>query len=183
MTGKIYPPAHADTDHKRSVALALALMISNFLTEHGGKLEDVYFALCRCMQTYRKMRCEVDADIEEWNKDMKLIHAVLAADMEKEKEKRIKPDRLSEEERNALIRMGIERERKSTEIMYWLRIGALMAGGLTAEQAREKMCQDLVEKGDLEGAKMMREFQDRVHPLENNDKTPVVDGITNITAL
>jgi FixJ family two-component response regulator len=103
---------------------------------------------------------------------MKLIHAVLAAEMKKEKEKRLKLDQLSEKERNVLIRLGIEREMKSTEIMYWLRIGALMVDGLTADQAREKMYQDLLQKGDEKMARMVREFQDKVHPLENRGKAP-----------
>jgi hypothetical protein len=34
------------------------------------------------------------------------------------------------------------------------------------EKAREKMYQDLLKKGDLKTAKAMRQFQDKVHPLE-----------------
>jgi len=61
---------------------------------------------------------------------------------------------------------------KKSEITYWLRIGALMAAGLTREKAREKMYQDLLEKGDLKGAKMVRVFQDKVHLLKTNDQIP-----------
>jgi hypothetical protein len=171
VTGKLYFPLNADIDRKRHIIFKLAVLISDHVITNGGNFEDVFYALRRYMQAHRQYREDVDADIEAWNKDMQLFHAVLAVEMEKEKERRIKPDTLSERERNTLIRIGIEQERKGTEILYWLRIGALMAGGLTPEQAREKMYQDLVEKGDLEGAKMMREFQDRVHPLENNNKT------------
>jgi len=103
---------------------------------------------------------------------MEFIHTVLAADLEKEREKRIKPDRLSEKERDAIIRYGMEREMKNTEKLYWFGIGVLKAGGLTTEQAREKMYQTVVEKGDPKMAKMMREFQDKVHPLGDNNKTP-----------
>jgi hypothetical protein len=48
----------------------------------------------------------------------------------------------------------------------------LMGEGLTLEQAREKVYQDLLKKGDLERAKMMRAFQDVVHPLKPGDQTP-----------
>ena len=44
-----------------------------------------------------------------------------------------------------------------------------MFEGLNREQAREKMYQELLEKGDLEGAKRMRRFQDKVHPLKKDD--------------
>jgi hypothetical protein len=36
---------------------------------------------------------------------------------------------------------------------------------MTEEQAREKIYRDLIEKGDIAGAKMMRRYQDYVHPL------------------
>jgi hypothetical protein len=48
----------------------------------------------------------------------------------------------------------------------------LMTEGLTLDQAREKVYQDLLKKGDLEGAKMMREYQDVVHPLKPGDRLP-----------
>ena len=60
---------------------------------------------------------------------------------------------------------------KSAEILYWFRLGVLMAGGLSEAQAREKIYQDLIDKGDLKAAKAMREFQNKVHPLKTNDPT------------
>ena len=47
-----------------------------------------------------------------------------------------------------------------------------MVEGKTMEQGREKIYQDLLDKGDIEGAKMMREYQDRIHPLKNNNQPP-----------
>jgi len=172
MTGKFYFTAHADADHKRHMALELALLISDYLTVHGGKFEDVYFALKRYLWESMKYRKEEEADIEEWNMRMELIHKVLAADLENEKKREVKPDKLSEKERDAIIRFAIDSEMKKSEIAYWLRIGVLMAAGLTKEEAREKMCQDLLEKGDLNRAKILREFQDKVHPLKTNDQIP-----------
>ena len=63
------------------------------------------------------------------------------------------------------MRLGVEAEMKKVEIIYWFRIGALKAEGLTTEQAHEKIYQDLLEKNDLKGAGMIREFQNKVHPL------------------
>ncbi len=172
MTRKYYFPAHADADHKRYIALELALLISDFLVKKGGKLEDIYFALKRYMQENMKYREEEDAEITEYNKMMAFFHQVLAVDMENERRGRAKPDRFSEEGRDAVIRFAINSEMKKSEITYWLRIGALMAAGLTREKAREKMYQDLLEKGDLKGAKMVRVFQDKVHLLKTNDQIP-----------
>jgi hypothetical protein len=172
MTGKFYFPAHADADHKRHMALELALLISDNLTKDEGKFEDVYFALKRWMQENMKYREEEDADIREENKWMEFVHKVLGADMENERKGRVKPDTFSEEERDAIMRLGVEREMKKTEISYWFRIGGLMADGLTQEEAREKLYQDLLDKGDPKVTKLMREFQDEVHPLGKNDQMP-----------
>ena len=118
------------------------------------------------------VREEEDAAIKEANQTMALIHQIVAADMENERKGRIKPDKLSEEERNAIIKFGIETEIKKTETWYWFRIGVLMAGGLTQDQAREQMHQDLIDKGDLKKAKLLRVFQDKVHPLKTDGPVP-----------
>ncbi len=44
MTGKLYFPGHASADHKREVALELALLISDHLVKNGGQFGDVLFA-------------------------------------------------------------------------------------------------------------------------------------------
>ena len=38
------------------------------------------------------------------------------------------------------------------------------------EQARERMYQDIVGKGNLEIAKAFRQFQDQVHPLKTDGR-------------
>jgi hypothetical protein len=172
MSGKIYAPAHETADLKRSIAFELALPIANHLTKHGGSFEDVVFAFEHWMQENMKNRKQENAEIEEENRLIEIIHAVLKADAEQEREGRVKPDRLSEEERNTILRYGVKKARRETEILYWLRIAALMATGLTEEQAREKIYQDLLAKGDERGARMVREFQDQVHPLNNKDQEP-----------
>ena len=154
------------------MALELALLISDFLTKNGGKFEGVSFALKRFMQEHKKYREETDGDIRDWNKQMALYHAVLGADIENERKGRVKPDTLSEEERNAIIRLAVEAGMKEIEISYWYRIGVLMTEGLTPEEAREKIYQNLLQKGDLKGAKTIRVFQDKYHPLKTNDQMP-----------
>jgi len=172
MTGKYHFPAHVNAEHKQHMALELALLFSDHLVKNGGKFEDVYFALKRYMQENIKYRKEEEAAIKEENKLMKMTHAVLAADMENERRGQAQLDTLSEEERDSIIRFGIKSEMKKTEQYYWLRIGTLMAEGLTPEQAREKIYQDLVNKGDLKRANMIREFQNKVHPLKKGDQLP-----------
>jgi hypothetical protein len=167
VAGNIYLPIAADTDRKRYIALELAVLISDHLINNKGKFEDIYHALRRWMRENAALREQEEIDIEEENKIMAMIHQVLKADMEKERRERVKPDTLSHEEREALMRYGIESEIKSLEAEYWIRIGKLRAEGLTPEQARERIYQDVVQGGDLKRAKAMRQFQDKVHPLES----------------
>ena len=95
-------------------------------------------------------------------------------EIENAKKGQVKPAVLSVEERNTIIRLGVEKEKKETEALYWLRIGILYAQGYNEEEAREKIYQDLVDKGDMKRAKMMREFQDEVHPLKpDNQGSPI----------
>jgi len=172
MTGKYHFPAHVDIDHKRHKSLELAVLISDHLVDNRGNFEDVYFALKQYIQEARKYREEEDAQIIEDNKIMALFHKVLAKDMENERQKQLKPDEFSEEEQDVLIRYAIKSEFKKTQIVYWFSIGILMAKGLTKEEAREKLYQELIEKGDNKGAKTLREFQDRVHPVKSDSQVP-----------
>ena len=170
LTGKYYFPVQADANHKLSVALELATLISNHLLSNGGKFSDVYHALRRLMKQFKNYRGEEDADVEEDNKIMEMIRKIIAADLENERQGRVKPVELSEEERRALMKRGMEQQIKSTEITYWLRIGFLMADGLTEEQAREKIYQDLVDQGNLKAAELLRELQEKVHPLNKTNE-------------
>jgi AraC-like DNA-binding protein len=172
MTGKYHFPAHADVDHKLHKSLELAILISDHLVNDKGSFEDIYFALKHYMQEAKRYREEEDARITEDNKIMSFFHRVLAQDMENERQRRVKPDEFPKEEQDAITQFVIDSELRKTTITYWLRIGILMAKGLTKEEAREKMYRDLLEKGDIKGAKMLREFQDRVHPVNPDSKVP-----------
>ena len=168
LTGQIYFPINADADHKLSMALQLALLFFDHLVKNKGKFEDVYFTLKRYLRECAKYREEEDDEITEENKILVLLHKTLAADLSNERKGRVKPDRLSEEERAALVKRGIASEMKKIESLYWIRVGVLMAEGLTEEQARERIYQDIEKDGDPNKAKAMREFQDKIHPLKIN---------------
>jgi hypothetical protein len=172
LTGRLHFPAHVDLDRKRHMALELAVLISDHLVNNGGTFEDVYYAFRRWMKENQKYREEEDADIGEQNHFLEFVHGVLAAAAKQEREERVKPDTLSEEERTALVRYGLETQMKKLEMWYWYRVGSLKAEGLTPEQAREKIYQDLINKGDLKEAKLLRGFQDKVHPLKTEVQSP-----------
>jgi hypothetical protein len=173
MTGKYHFPAHADADHRRNIALELAVLFSDHLVNDKGNYEDIYFAFKRYLREAKKYHNEQDAAIKEENTFIALVHKVIAKDMEDERLGRVKLDTLSEKERNALMKMGIKAEMKKVEKDYWFHIGVLVATGLTKEEAREKMCQDLLEKGDIKSAKLLREFQDLVHLVKPNSEEPL----------
>jgi hypothetical protein len=171
MQGKIYTPAKESVDHKIHIAFAFSMLISDHIMKNQGSFEDVYNTFKRWMPEYAWKRQEEDEEITEENKFLAYAHMIIAAAAKQEHEGRIKPDQLSEEEVNAILRYAGQRELKNVEVIYWFRIGTMMAEGLTKEQAREKIFQDLIAKGDLKGAKIMREFQDRIHPLKNDNKS------------
>jgi hypothetical protein len=172
LMGKFHFPVQEEADRKRRIALELAVLISNYVINEKGQFTDVYFALKRWMKQNKHYRELNDAEIEKDNKAMALIHEVLAASTEAEKKGRVKRDTLSEKERDTIIKLAFERENKNMEIWYWIGIALHMAGGLTKEEAREKMYQDAVATGDMKTAKELREFQDKVHPLKSNDQVP-----------
>jgi hypothetical protein len=172
FSGKIYFPKQAEADHKCYVAMEIANLISDHLLKNGGKLEDVKYAFDRWMKENQINREEEDEDNKEENENIAFARKLIEADVEDEKQGRIKPDKLSDQERNRILKWGQQSALKKLERIYWLRIAELMVEGKTVEQGREKIYQDLLDKGDIEGAKMMREYQDRIHPLKNNSHPP-----------
>ena len=172
FSGKYYSPKHADIAHKNYVSMELALLISDHLLKNGGKLEDVKYAFERWMKENQINREEDDEDIKEENNNIAFTRKLIEADAENEKQGRVKPDRLSDEERNIILKWGQHSAVKKLERTYWLRIAELMVEGKTVEQGREKIYQDLLDKGDIEGAKSMRKYQDIIHPLKNNNQPP-----------
>jgi len=172
FSGKIYTPKHADADHKCYIAMEIANLISDHLLKNGGKLEDVKYAFEHWLKENQIDRKEEDEEIEEENKNIAFTRKLIEVDVENEKQERVKPDRLSDEERNVILKWGQPSAAKKLERIYWSRIAELMVEGKTVEQGREKIYQDLLEKGDIEGAKSMRKYQDIIHPLKNNNPPP-----------
>jgi hypothetical protein len=172
LSGKFYFPISADVDYKMHIVLRLSIPLSEHLIKKGGNFEDVYYAIGRYMWEHKMHREDVDTDIQEWNKDMEFIHAILAADIENERKGLIKPDTFSEKEINAIFQYEIKSQIKELETLYRSKIARLMFDGLTEEEACEKLYQDVLGKGDLKVAKSFSEFQNRVHPLKSGDQSP-----------
>jgi len=172
FSGKIYFPKQAEADHKYYLAMELATLISDHLLKNGGKIEDVKYAFEHWLKENQINREEDDEDIKKENNNIAFTRKIIEADVENEKQGRVKTDRLSDEERNAILKWGQQSAAKKLERIYWSRIAELMVEGKTVEQGREKIYQDLLEKGDIEGAKSMRKYQDIIHPLKNNNPPP-----------
>jgi hypothetical protein len=166
LTGKFPVPANEERYHKLQVALELGLCISNHLVEERGKYEDVLYAFDRFMKVRKKQREIEDIDIEEENEQIEFTRKLIEADVQVELEKRPKRDRLTDQEKNRIFRWWMDAKAKELEAQYLIRVYELMAEGLTSQQAREKIYQDIVDKGDLKGAEMVRTYQETVHPLE-----------------
>jgi hypothetical protein len=166
MTGKIYMPGHEIIDHKRAKAFELALLITDHLIKDDGNFNDIYLAMKQYMRKYMEDRKQQDTDIEEENKWLEVVHTIIAAEIEQERKGRVKPDTLTEQERNVAIRIGRENQEKEAAFRYWINIGELMAQGFTEKQARDKMVQLFIDDGKPELADMMRKIQDRIHPLK-----------------
>jgi hypothetical protein len=172
LTGKLYFPIQADADHKRHIALQLGVLFSEYLIGNKGKFSDVFSALHRYLMENGRFRGDEEADIKARNEEMAIIHQVLAADLENERKGRVKQDRLSEDEITTLLKSEQKMLLRKQEAEYWAMIAALMFKGLTKEQAREKLYQDLLVRGDEKAAKSFRAYQDIVHPLQGDVPKP-----------
>ena len=172
FSGKIYFPKQAEDAHKCYLAMEIANLISDHLLNNSGKLEDVKYAFEHWMKENQINREEEDDDIKEENKNIEFMRKLIETDVENEKQGRVEPGRLSDEEIDVILKWGQQSKLKDLEMRYWLRIAELIAEGLTKEQGREKIYQDLLDKGDIEGAKSMRKYQNIIHPLKNNNPNP-----------
>ncbi len=95
---------------------------------------------------------------------------MLAAAAEQGRQEPVRPDRLTDEEQEAIIKYEIDSNKKKRETLYWKKIATLMAEGLTKDQAREKIYLDLINSGNLEGAKKVRDYQNIIHPLKTGNQ-------------
>ncbi len=152
--------------------MQLASLFTDHLVKEGGKFEDIYNALARFMKDNKRRREEQDQDIKAHNEEIDLMRRIIQVAVENERRTRVAPDRLTPEEIEVVMEWELDKKKKQIEIEYWLRIARLKGQGLTEEQAREKLFRDLIRKGDLIGAKKLREYQNSVHPLRKQPKAP-----------
>jgi hypothetical protein len=172
LTGRLYFPVQAEADRKYHVALMLGVLISEHLVNKRGKFVDVYLSLVNLMNGFQADREAEDQAIEEVNEVILLVRKIIQADLQQEGQKRVQPQRLSVAERNKIIEWGQQSEAKQFERWYWLKIGQIMSGGLTMEQAREKIYQDQVSSGNIKTAEALRRYQNIVHPLTKDNPSP-----------
>ena len=62
--------------------------------------------------------------------------------------------------------------RRKAEKKYWKIMGELVAGGMTLDQARDKMYQDLIGAGEVKAADELRRYQDIIHPVMKQRQSP-----------
>ncbi len=123
------------------------------------------------MKYNQSRRDAEDKDTEAENKDIMLLRRIIEADVKIERQGRIKPERLSPEEQEIIVKWGIQSVAKKVEIQYWLKIGELMAENkITVEQAREKMFKDMLNSGHTKEAQALRTYQNIIHPLKTDKK-------------
>lgn len=123
-------------------------------------------ALLKRHQMFRQDR---DSDIEDENKSIDFMRRIIEVAEETERDKRPIPEVLTPEEQNLAIKHGMESKLRKLASEYWNRIGELTLEGHTQEEAREKIYSDLISQGDVKGAKLIREFQNKIHPLQTKD--------------
>jgi len=157
LTRQLYTPAEEAADCKRHKALVLAVAVSDFLILDGGTYEDIYDTFRTLMLLNKQFREEEDAEILNQNKKLEFIHKIMAKELEKEREGIIKPGIFSEEEIRIAKELAARKEARETQVIYWLHKSKLMQEGLTAEQARERLYQDM-SKGGGELAKFVKDF-------------------------
>ena len=129
------------------------------------------------MKSNQARRKQEDEVVKQENMQIALIRAILDAGAEAERLGRVQPNELSAEEISEIIRSGEHSARtraiRDLQKVYWMRIGELKAEGLTPEQAREKLYQDVVDQSDANASEVFRLIQDTIHPLKpGGDSSP-----------
>jgi len=78
----------------------------------------------------------------------------------------------SKEEQEAITRYEVQSQFRQLQTLYWTKIVRLSLEGLTEQQAREQMYQDIIDKGDEKKAEIFRQFQDKIHPSDRIVQLP-----------
>jgi len=169
---KFYFPGHREADHKRYVSFELAVFMSEFLIKKGGTFEDVHCYLREVHRRNKERSDREEEDVRRENQAVALMRAIIQADLEKERQARVQPDRLTPDQIRALMRIRRKESEKRAEARYWMWITDLVDQGLTVAQAREKLYQDLLRWGYPKFAADFRSWQDRIHPLRPDRESP-----------
>jgi hypothetical protein len=173
MKGKLYFPAYAEADHKMHIAIKLGLLMADHLVKKKGSYEDVYFALEHLLKKLQREREDDEEDIEANNEFMTFARQVMKADLENENINKMQPLNLTQEEGNTINRWMMDAEIRDLKMWYWPRIFYLMSEGISEEEAREKIYQNLLAKGNIKAARLMRKLQDKIHPLKDSLHPPL----------
>jgi hypothetical protein len=169
LTFKTVFPGHEIEYYKRYMSLTLGMLMADHLLTNKGRFEDIYYAFAQLMNRYRQDR---EAGTEAYNQKLIRVRSLLETLAENEANGQTDRGKLTDEEINAVLKMQQARYIKSIETKYWIGIATLMQDGISMEEAREKMYQDFLNKGDEKGAKELRAYQDKVHPLKPQPVTP-----------
>ena len=164
LTRTLPLPIHEDIANKRVMALDIAIEIQEHLVKPQGKYEDVLNTVNYLMKQSQKRRQKVDSEIESLNRQMEVITKLEEAAAE-ERRRRPKPHPMAIRKVQAEINQIYAAKRTEAELSYWLRKTELIIGGLTPEEARERMTQLLTDGYDINRAKQMKAFQDRIDPV------------------
>ena len=164
LTRTIQLPVHKDIANKRVMSLDIAIVISDHIVIHGGTYEDVLNTVNLLLKQSQKHRQKVDSTIEQENREIEIIQKLRKAAFE-EQQARPKPHpmliRKAHAEMNQILTANLEEAKSS----YWLRKAVLILGGLTPEQARERMTHLLTDGYDIKRAQLMKALQDKIDPV------------------
>ena len=163
LTRTIPLPVHKDIANKRVMSLDIATVIYDHIVIHGGSYEDVLYAVKRLMKQSQKHRRKIDSTIEQENREIEIVQKLRKAAFE-EQQIRPKPHPMLIRKAQAEMNQIFVEKLEEAKLSYWWRKAELMMGGLTPEQAREKMTQILTDGYDFKRAQIMKGLQNKIDP-------------------
>jgi len=116
------------------------------------------------MKQSQKHRQEVDFSIQQQNREIEIVQKLRKAAFE-EQQIRPKPHPMLIRRAQAEMNQIFVEKLEEAKLSYWWRKAELMMGGLTPEQARERMTHILTDGYDINRAQLMKAFQDKIDPV------------------
>jgi hypothetical protein len=163
LTRTLPLPVYKDIADKRVMALDIATVIQEHLVKPQGSYEDVLYAFNHLMKKSQIHRQKVDSSIEQQNREIEIVQKLQKAAFE-EQQARPKPHPLLIRRAQAEMNQIRAAKLEDAILSYWWRKAELMMGGLTPEQAREKMTQILTDGYDFKRAQIMKGLQNKIDP-------------------